>query len=172
MISPPLAKPAKIGATPALILLPMIEIKPVTLDNGRQVDRALLDAAEAVHRQLRPQLPAEYAASMQAIFEAGANMCVALQDGRVAGVAVWRVMLKTVCGLELYVDDLVTDETRRSSGVGAALLGWIEAEARRRGCQLLSLDSGTQRERAHRFYFREGMAISSFRFVKPLAGRP
>ena len=147
----------------------MIEIKLVTNDNGRHVDDVLLAAAERVHRQLRPNLPADYAATLRAVFEGGASMCVALEDGQVAGVAVWRVMLKTVSGLELYVDDLVTDETRRSSGVGAALLGWIETEAKRRDCKMLSLDSGTQRIRAHRFYFREGMTISSFRFIKPLS---
>lgn len=150
----------------------MIEIRPVGADGGRILDASLLAAAESVHRQLRPHLPADYAGSMRAVLEAGAQMCVALQDGRVAGVAVWRLMLKTVAGLELYVDDLVTDETRRSTGVGRALMMWLEAEANRRGCRLLSLDSGTQRHRAHRFYFREGMVVSSFHFNKPLAGTP
>lgn len=150
----------------------MIEIRPVSADGGKSTDATLLAAAEAVHRQLRPHLATDYSAAMRAVIEGGAQMCVALQNGDVAGVAVWRVLLKTVAGLELYVDDLVTDETRRSTGVGRALLAWLEAEARRRGCRLLSLDSGTQRHRAHRFYFREGMAASAFHFVKPLADMP
>ncbi len=150
----------------------MIEIRAVSGDGGVLLDAELLAAAESVHRQLRPHLPADYAATLRDIFLAGAQMCVALHDGHVAGVAVWRVMLKTVSGLELYVDDLVTDENRRSTGVGHALLSWLEAEAIRRGCTMLTLDSGTQRVRAHRFYFREGMVIASFRFAKPLAGPP
>ena len=31
------------------------------------------------------------------------------------------------------------------------------------------LDSGTHRPQAHKFYFREGMVITSFSFKKPLA---
>jgi hypothetical protein len=40
--------------------------------------------------------------------------------------------------------------------------------ARVRGCDYLGLDSGTQRQKAHRFYFREGLTITAFHFVKPL----
>jgi hypothetical protein len=35
-------------------------------------------------------------------------------------------------------------------------------------CDVLALDSGTQRTDAHRFYFREGMVIPSFCFRKNL----
>ena len=41
-----------------------------------------------------------------------------------------------------------------SGGVGKAVIGWLEEEARGQGCTGLHLDSGVQRERAHRFYFR------------------
>ena len=68
----------------------------------------------------------------------------------------------------MYVDDLVTDEANRSSGAGMALLGHLQELAVARECEKLVLDSGTQRTRAHAFYFREGFAISSFHFVKPL----
>jgi GNAT superfamily N-acetyltransferase len=146
----------------------MIEIHAVTNDDGVLINPAMLAAAETVHRQLRPNLPADYVGTMQAIFARGGRMTMAVQDERIAGIAVWRVLLKTVAGLELYVDDLVTDETQRSTGVGKALLQHLESEARRFGCSNLALDSGTQRHRAHRFYFREGMSVLSFRFVKIL----
>ena len=68
----------------------------------------------------------------------------------------------------MYVDDLVTDEANRSSGAGGALLQHLKKIAIARHCEKLVLDSGTQRTRAHAFYFREGFAISSFHFVKPL----
>ncbi|MBD0336919.1 MAG: GNAT family N-acetyltransferase, partial [Cyanobacteria bacterium Co-bin13] len=32
------------------------------------------------------------------------------------------------------------------------------------------LDSGVHRAEAHRFYFREGLVITSFHFAKPLQG--
>ena len=32
------------------------------------------------------------------------------------------------------------------------------------GCAQLHLDSGVQREKAHRFYFREGMGVNAYHF--------
>jgi len=35
-----------------------------------------------------------------------------------------------------------------------------------------TLDSGVQRNQAHKFYFREGMTITSFHFTQVLSDRP
>ena len=105
---------------------------------------------------------------MRRIFAAGGEMCVAVIDEAVVGVAVFRSYENTHAGKRFYVDDLVTDETYRSSGVGHALLGFLERLARARGGDSIDLDSGTQRTRAHRFYFREGYVIPSFVFRKQL----
>jgi GNAT superfamily N-acetyltransferase len=53
--------------------------------------------------------------------------------------------------------------------VGHALMQWLEQRARELSCVALVLDSGTQRTRAHRFYFREGMAVVCFNFSKDLS---
>jgi len=50
------------------------------------------------------------------------------------------------------------------------LLAWCEAQAREQGCDWFDLESGTQRTRAHRFYFREGMHVFAFGFRKALTG--
>ena len=146
----------------------MIEIKPVTDDHGALVGAEWLPRAEAVHRQLRPQLEPDYPAQMRRLFAAGARMAVAVEGEAVRGVMVWRLQLKTHSGRELYVDDLVTDAATRSRGVGRALLVYAEARARLLGCSLLNLDSGTQRQQAHKFYFREGMTVTSFHFAKQI----
>jgi GNAT superfamily N-acetyltransferase len=127
-----------------------------------------LALAEGVHRQLRPALPDDYPAKMQRVFAGGGRMVVATQAEAVTGLAVWRIHENTYAGLHLYVDDLVTDERQRSRGLGRALLQWLEQRACAQGCSMLILDSGTQRARAHRFYFREGMAIAAFNFKKAL----
>ena len=145
-----------------------VRIVQVTGPGGAVVAPELLADAEHVHRQLRPAIPADYEAKMNAIFRAGGEMCVALRDGRVAGVAVFRVFENTHAGRRFYVDDLVTEAAARSSGIGAALLRYLEREARRRGCAQLELESGVQRAGAHRFYFREGFAITGFSFKKDL----
>jgi GNAT superfamily N-acetyltransferase len=145
-----------------------VEVVAVTDARGAVINADLLAAAEAVHRQLRPQLPEGYVERMKVIFAGGAEMAVATVDGRPAGVTVFRVLEKTFTGRELYCDDLVTDEKRRSTGVGHALVAYMEKVARERGCDYLALDSGTQRQQAHKFYFREQMPITAFHFSKKL----
>jgi GNAT superfamily N-acetyltransferase len=149
----------------------VISIVDVTDGAGRVVAPGWLPKALPVHRQLRPALPgddAAYAANMQRVFSGGARMSVAAVGEGVAGVAVYRIYENTWDGLRMYVDDLVTDEARRSSGVGHALMEHLQGIARLAGCVWYTLDSGTHRGQAHKFYFREGMVISSFHFKKPL----
>ena len=140
--------------------------------DGKLLRPDLLAAAESVHRQLRPHLQADYAGRMKEILAAGAEMAVAEEGGRVLGVTVFRILEKTHSGRELYCDDLVTDEAKRSTGVGHALIAYMERICRERDCDTFALDSGTQRQQAHKFYFREGMTITSFHFNKKVSERP
>lgn len=89
-------------------------------------------------------------------------------DTGVVAVAGFRIGESLSWGRFLYVDDLVTSETHRSRGHGARLLSWLRDYAIAEGCQQLHLDSGIQREDAHRFYEREGMSKSGFHFAEPL----
>ena len=143
-------------------------IVDVTDADGRVVEPAWLDRAEAVHRQLRTTLPADYAGRLAQVFANGGRLAVAAEGEAVLGVALWRLIENTYEGRRLYVDDLVTDAARRSRGIGKRLLGHLEDKARQFGCDVLALDSGAQRAAAHKFYFREGMHIPGFCFRKEL----
>lgn len=125
-----------------------------------------LARAECVHRQLRPMLESDYLSQMQRIVAQGGEIVLAMAASEVRGVALYRVFENTFVGRRFYVDDLVTDETFRSQGVGRALIAWLEQEARARQCPGIELESGVQRPDAHRFYFREGFIITSFSFRK------
>lgn len=118
-----------------------------------------------VMRQLRPHLTEdEYVARVRAQREDGYRVVVVEEDGGVRAAAGFRIIEMLVQGRHLYVDDLVTDETRRSMGHGGLLFDWLMAEAKRQGCATLELDSGVQRLRAHAFYFAKRMHISSYHF--------
>ena len=145
-----------------------MQIMAITTAQGHIIAPEWLAHAEATHRELRPHLPSNYVARMQQIFAGGAEMAVAVRSDAVVGLAVFRILEKTYSGRELYCDDLVTSTAARSSGVGKALLAHLETLARERGCNHLTLDSGTHRQQAHKFYFREGMTIPSFHFLKSL----
>lgn len=87
-----------------------------------------------------------------------------LVDDNVVAVAGFRLMDNLFSNRILYVDDLVTDENHRSKGYGKKLLDWLKQLAIKEHCQKLELDSGVQRGMAHRFYFAEQLAVSSFHF--------
>ena len=127
-----------------------------------------LTHAESVHRQLRPQIPADYVARMREVFNGGADMAVCVRDEKICGITVYRIIEKTFSGRELYCDDLITDQALRSTGIGHALMAYMEQVADARGCDCLALDSGTQREQAHKFYFREGLTVPAFHFSKSI----
>ncbi|MDQ2853268.1 MAG: GNAT family N-acetyltransferase [Chloroflexota bacterium] len=55
---------------------------------------------------------------------------------------------------------LVIGEGHRSSGIGAELLAAAEAWARARGCERMVVATRVTRERAHRFYAREGYELA------------
>lgn len=120
--------------------------------------------------ELRPHLTPElFRQVYEEGYPQGLRFLAAFDEaGRCLGVAGWRVLATTVSVRKLYVDDLVTTAEARSKGVGAALLGELEARARARVCAELDLDSGVHRHDAHRFYMRERMHISSYHFRKPL----
>ena len=145
-----------------------IRIVDIADAEGRIVESDWLARAERVHRELRPHLPEDYIGKMRRVLAGGARMSVAVRDDAVVGVAVHRIHENTFDGVQMYCDDLVTNADARSSGVGAALMRHMETLAREAGCAKFNLDSGTQRQQAHKFYFREGMVITSFHFAKPL----
>ena len=123
-------------------------------------------AARGVMRQLRPQIPEEaYLETVRRMMKTDGYLQAAVFEGdTVVAVAGYRFMEMLFSGKTLYVDDLNTDETRRSRGHGRLLMDCLKREARDRQCAQLQLDSGVQREQTHRFYFREGLTINSYHF--------
>lgn len=123
----------------------------------------------AVMAHLRPHLLAEeFASRVEAQKTQGFRLAYLEDERAVVAVAGFRVMEMLATGRTLYVDDLVTDETRRSLGHGKVMLDWLQEYARAAGCDTFSLDSGTHRQEAHAFYFRERMRVNSFHFAKTL----
>lgn len=123
-------------------------------------------AGRRVMRQLRPQITEDaYLSTVRRMMQTDGYLQAAVFEGHiVVAVAGYRFMEMLYAGKTLYVDDLNTDDTRRSRGHGKMLMDWLKNEAKSRGCVQLQLDSGVQREQTHRFYFREGLAINCYHF--------
>jgi len=116
--------------------------------------------------KLRPNIAAdEYLSIVRRMMQRdGYRLVVLSEHGRVRAIAGFRFNEMLSRGRFMYVDDLITDDAYRSRGFGKALLDWLKDRAREHGCEELHLDSGVQRELAHRFYFRERMTITGYHF--------
>ena len=100
------------------------------------------------------------------MYKEGYRLAYLENENDVVAVAGYRIATNLHLGRHLYIEDLSTAEVAQSRGYGSDLLNWLEGEAEREGCTAVHLDSGVQRERAHKFYFRQDYAIAAYHFLK------
>ena len=112
-----------------------------------------------VMRQLRPDIAeANFVPLVRRLAaEQGFELACLSCDGEVVAVAGLREGEWLAGGRYLEIEDLVTSEEARGTGLGGQLFDWIVALGRQRGCRHLRLVSRTSREAAHRFYRARGM---------------
>jgi GNAT superfamily N-acetyltransferase len=133
-------------------------------DTDAEIDRCF-----PVMVQLRPNLTAaEFVPRVRRQQQEGYRLVFLEDNGVVRCVAGFRIHGRLHSGRTMYVDDLVTDSAARSQGHGDRLFDWLVQHAREAECLMFSLDSGTHRVDAHRFYLRKRMRISCFHFDLPL----
>lgn len=129
-----------------------------------------LQRIATVLQQLRPQFSVAYI-EKQIKKQIQGNYQIAFieKNDEVLCVAGFVLGEKLAWGKYIYVDDFVSNETRRSEGAGKAMVKWLKSYATEQGCQQMHLDSGVQRYMAHKFYLREGFIIASHHFsISPL----
>jgi GNAT superfamily N-acetyltransferase len=66
----------------------------------------------------------------------------------------------------LYVFDLVTDAKYINKGYGEMMLEYLRDYAKTAMCENIVLSSGFEREKAHKFYEKNGFDKKSFVFLK------
>lgn len=128
------------------------------------------ESALPVLQELRPHLTVQLLEQIQQEGGSqGLRFTALFDEGGCVAIAGWRVVANTSAIRKLYVDDLSTSASERSSGHGAALLSALMERGRELGCHQIDLDSGVQRHAAHRFYLRERMDIKSYHFSRRLS---
>lgn len=139
--------------------------KPPAWKIGLATTPEQIGRCSSVMRELRPHIKAiDFAARVLQQQKEGYQLACLELDRSVRSVAGFRVFNLLFSGRTLYIDDLVTHESDRSRGFGAALFDWLVEFAKEDGCEYLTLDSGVQRFAAHRFYLVRGMEISAHHF--------
>ena len=113
--------------------------------------------------QLGPPLPPAYEAAFLAIQGSPHfSVWVADEGGEVVGTFQFSAMpnLSNVGRPVAQVESVHVAADRRGQGIGALMMAWAIAEARRLGCFRLQLTTNKLREDAHRFYRRLGFVDS------------
>lgn len=89
-----------------------------------------------------------------------------------ASVIGFRELWSTPWGHYMYIDDVSTVKAARGHGYADELVQWVIADAARRGCESLHLDSGVGSDRAaaHRLYMRHQLQISAHHFSTEVDG--
>jgi hypothetical protein len=105
---------------------------------------------------------------MKAVFGSGAQMSVAMEGDHLCGLVVYRITTNTMVGKKIYSEDLVADPQAPVKGVGHLMMDYLKELGKQEGCVSLELESGTQRDQAHHFYFKEGFVIKAFGFKQSL----
>lgn len=124
-----------------------------------------LDKVALVMLQLRPNYTYDsITKQMKKQLKQGYQLAFVENNGMVIAVAGFVINEKLAWGKHLYVDDLVTLETKRSTGAGKFLMDWLKQYAKEKNCEQLHLDSGVEKFSAHRFYLREQFKIASHHF--------
>ncbi|HEX9943094.1 MAG TPA: GNAT family N-acetyltransferase [Thermoanaerobaculia bacterium] len=140
-------------------------IRPARLDDAPAI--AVLTAQLGY-----PNLPEETESRLRDVLDRpDGAVLVAEEEGAVAG---WLYVFG-IHSIETepfaLIAGLVVDETRRSRGIGAALVGAATDWAAEHGYRTLRVRSNVVRERAHDFYERLGFsrAKNQVVFVRPTA---
>ncbi len=98
----------------------------------------------------------------------GFQLAYLVDKENIVSVAGYRIASNLFLGKHLYIDDIVTSQKIRSKGYGDTLYKWLRNEAKKNKCKFIHLDSAVQRGDTHRFYFKQGLSISSFHFREKL----
>ena len=122
-----------------------------------------------VFRVLRPRLiEADFVSRVRRQQSEGYCLVYTSDAECVVAAAGYRFLEFLAWGRVLYVDDLITHPDKRGAGCGGALMDWLIAQGREKNCDELHLDSGYQRQDAHRLYLNKGLQLGCHHFSMKL----
>jgi GNAT superfamily N-acetyltransferase len=106
-----------------------------------------------------PATPEQITARLRQLTPASKHAVIVAESTDAARVVGWihvSVSYLLESDARAEVNGLVVAEGQRSAGAGAKLLEAAEEWARKRGCRGMNVRSNVIRERAHKFYERQG----------------
>jgi GNAT superfamily N-acetyltransferase len=130
-----------------------------------QTDADILQCRDAI-LALRPHhADTDLVTLICAMQAEGYQLAFVETEGKAAAICGFRYLQFLFCGKHFYIDDLSTLAEYRGCGYGSALLDFVTDLAKSEGYETVTLDSGHQRNTAHRLYLNKGYAISAHHFM-------
>ncbi len=120
-------------------------------------------------RKLTPTLTQEqYENYLRSMVPHNYYQVIAVKENEVIGLSGYWVSTKLYSGPYLEIDNFIVSEKHRNSGVGKALVQWMENEARENNCHMMMLDAYVENFKAHAFYYRQGFIARGFHYLKSI----
>ena len=131
-------------------------------------DEEILKCWEVL-KELRPHLTEESFLPMVKEMIAEGYTLAFIEDEGIAAAAIgFRYLQFLFVGKHFYIDDLSTLPAYRGKGLGSKLLDFVKDKAAAAGYTAITLDSGYQRNDAHKLYLNKGFTLSSHHFTKKI----
>ncbi|MDF2065597.1 GNAT family N-acetyltransferase [Bacillus sp. Cr_A10] len=106
-----------------------------------------------VMKQLRTELTEDtYLELLQEMKKDGYTLYALYENNKIVSLAGFSWRTNFYNKRHIFIYDLVTDYEHRSFGYGEKLLNYIHNWAKENGAEYVALESGIQRNNAHRFY--------------------
>jgi GNAT superfamily N-acetyltransferase len=154
-----LLRRAEVDDLAALVLL--LSDDPISADRG---DRAA-EADEPAYRAALLEITTDPANELLVVVDRSGELVGTMQLTRIPGMA-------RRGSVRLQVEAVRVRSTRRSSGIGTAMMRWVTGTAAPAvGASLVQLTSDEARTDAHRFYERLGFTGSHRGFKSTVASR-
>ncbi len=131
-------------------------------------DTDVLNCFEVMSELRTHLIKSEFLSTVRDMQAEGYKLVYIEDRGKAVAVAGYRIYTNLFMGKNLYVDDLVTSKHCRSKGYGEKMIAWLRDVAKNNKCNYFHLDSGVNRDQAHKFYFKQGFTIASYHFSEQL----
>jgi len=139
----------------------------------RELSKAEMPGMFALAVQLNPKLEKRQFKKRLSQMLTQNYRCLGVFEGKnLLGMCGFWIFTRLWCGKQMDLDNFVVDSSLRSSGLGSAMLQWLEELALREKVETIVLDSYAISHDTHRFYFRHGYFIKGYHFIKPLVTGP
>jgi ribosomal protein S18 acetylase RimI-like enzyme len=132
----------------------VVRIEPVT-----EASAELREALEVLLPQLNPDLPPLTMERLEAVVADPNTTLLVVREGDAVIGAAAVIVFTTPAWTKARIEDVVVDEGARGRGVGEELVRRCVDVARKRGAQVVELQSAKRREVANRLYSRLGFEL-------------